>query len=160
MAARAGTRSRSRSVTRGGARGGARSAALKRLVRAQVAAVNARDLDRLVTLYADDAVLEFPASRPVKGRTAIRAAYTRHFHDWDETVTIETMVVSGQRVAAQGAATGRHREVQLRISGRIPIPLKPYRHVFSSSWEIRAGKIRRHQVAYDAGDLVRQILDA
>jgi ketosteroid isomerase-like protein len=124
-----------------------------------VAALNTRDLDRLVALYAEDAVLEFPASRPVKGRTAIRAAYTRHFQDWDETVTIDTLVVSGQRVAAQGAATGRHRELQLRISGRIPIPLKPYRHVFAASWEIRAGKIRRHQVSYDARDLVGQILE-
>jgi ketosteroid isomerase-like protein len=151
MAARAGARS--------APRGGARSAALKRLVRAQVAALNARDLDRLVALYAEDAVLEFPASRALKGRAAIRAAYARHFQNWDETVVIDSMAVSGQRVAAQGAATGRHHELQLRISGRIPIPLKPYRHAFSASWDIRGGKIRRHQVTYDAGELVRQILE-
>jgi len=140
-------------------RASTRSTALKRLVRAQVAALNARDLDRLVALYSEEAVLEFPTSRPVKGRSAIRAAYARHFRDWDETVVIERMVVSGQRVEAQGATTGRHRALQLRISGRIPIPLKPYRHAFSASWEIRAGKIRRHHVSYDAGDLVRQLLE-
>lgn len=136
-----------------------RSAALKRLVRAQVAALNARNLDRLVALYAEDALLEFPASPTVRGRTAIQAAYARYFRDWEETVTLERVVVSGGRVAAEGATTGQHRAVQLKIPGRIPIPLRAYRHEFSASWEVRGGKIRRHRVSYDSDDLIRQLLE-
>jgi len=136
------------------------SEAIERLVRTQVAALNARDLDRLVALYAEDAVLEFPGSRTVTGRTAIRAAYAQYFRDWQEDVSLHRVVVSGQRAVAEGAAAGRHRAVQLKIPGRIPIPLRTYQHEFSASWDIRRGKIRRHRVSYDANDLVRQLLDA
>jgi uncharacterized protein (TIGR02246 family) len=134
--------------------------AVERLVRALVAALNARDLDRLIALYAEDAVLEFPGSRPVRGRPAIRAAYARYFREWQEEVVLTRLVVTGERAVAEGVAAGRHRAVHVRIAGRVPIPLRGYRHGFSASWEVRDGKIRRHRVSYDPGDLVRQLLDS
>lgn len=138
---------------------GPRARSVERLVRAQVAALNARDLDRLIAFYAEDAVLEFPGS-VLRGRTAIRAAYAQYFRDWQEEVVLHRVVVTGQCAVAEGAAAGRHRAAQVRIAGRVAIPLRAYRHGFSASWEVRRGKIRRQRVSYDAGDLVRQLLES
>ncbi|MDR7518351.1 MAG: nuclear transport factor 2 family protein [Armatimonadota bacterium] len=136
----------------------ARRRSLVRLVRRQVAALNRRDLDGLMALYADDAVLEFPASPILTGRSAIRKAYERFFRDWEEQVTLEDVEVKGQVVTARGIARGRHRAVQLRIPGQVPVPLRAYRHAFVVSWEIADNRIRRHRVDYDAEGLVRQLL--
>lgn len=128
------------------------------IVRRQVAALNRRDLDGLMTLYAEDAVLEFPASPVVRGRKAIREAFARFFRDWDEEIALERVAADGGMIAAVGTAEGRHRTLHLRIPGRTPLPQRAYRHGFAVFLEIQRGKIRRHRVYYDSRDLVRQLL--
>ncbi len=144
------------------ARAGTRSSAgdrgLEGLLRRQVAALNGRDLDGLLALYAEDAVLEFPASPAVGGRSAIRAAFARFFQDWEEEITLDRVVATGSSVAAEGTASGRHRTLHLRIPGRTPVPQRGYRHGFAVFLDVQQGKIHRHRVYYDSRDLVRQLL--
>lgn len=128
------------------------------VVRRQLQALARHDLDAVVAAYAEDAVLEAPGQAVLRGRAAIRRAYERFFAEWDEEIRIERLHVSGERVTAAGVATGRHRAPRLVIAGRIPVPLHAYRHTFVAVWIVDDGKITRHQVAYDAGDLVRQLL--
>jgi len=124
----------------------------------QVAALNRQDLDGLMTLYAPDAALEFPASPLVRGREAIRAAFARFFADWQEEITLTQLVFGAQVVAGEGTVRGRHRTVHLRIPGRQAVPQRSYEHPFAVFLEVRRGRIRRHRVYYDARDLVRQLL--
>ncbi len=128
------------------------------VLRRQLDALNRHDLDALMDLYAEDAVLEFPASPAVAGRETIRQAFARFFRDWDERITVTRAVVAGTSVAAEGTAEGRHRTLHLRIPGRTPTPPRDYRHGFAVFLEVRRGKIRRHRVYYDSRDLVRQLL--
>jgi len=124
----------------------------------QVAALNRRDLDALMALYAEDATLEFPASPMVQGQRAIREAFSRFFQDWEEEITLRRVVAAGAVVAAEGIAQGRHRTLHLRIPGRIAGPRRTYSHRFAVFLEVEQGKIRRHRVYYDSRDLVRQLL--
>ena len=128
------------------------------IARRLAAALNARDLDGLMALYAEDAVLEFPATPAVSGRSAVRQAFARFFQDWDEEIILERVVAAGQLAAAEGTAQGRHRTLHLRIPGRTPVPRRAYQHGFAVFLEVQRGKIRRHRVYYDARDLVRQLL--
>ncbi|MDR7473654.1 MAG: nuclear transport factor 2 family protein [Armatimonadota bacterium] len=106
----------------------------------QVAALNHRDLDALMALYAEDAVLEFPASPLIQGRRAIREAFSRFFQDWEEEITLRRVVAAGEVVAAEGIAQGRHRTLHLRIPGRIPGPRRTYRQGSLSSWRWRRAR--------------------
>ena len=51
----------------------------KEVVETWVAAFNAGDVDRLVSLYAPDAVNHQVAEEPVEGRQALRAMFEREF---------------------------------------------------------------------------------
>ncbi len=121
-------------------------------------ALNQRDLDRLMTFYADDAVLVFPASPPVEGKANIRRAYASFFENWEETSTYGVVIMSGTTAAVEGTVTGRHRTLHLRIPGRIPRSSRAYRHNFAMFVEMQSGKIHRQRVYFDARDLVKQLL--
>ncbi len=131
---------------------------LQRMLAAHLAALNERDLDRVMTFYADDAVLEFPASPRTEGKTKIRRAFASFFENWDESSTYDAVIVSGNAAAVEGTVTGRHRTLHLRIPGRVPIGSRSYRHGFAMFVETSGGKIRRQRVYYDARELVRQLL--
>ena len=133
-------------------------AAVAAVVRRQVEALNRRDLETLVALYAEDAVLEFPSSPAVRGREHIRRAFEGFFHEWEEVVTLDALLVDGNRVSAEGTVMGRHRTIHLRLPGRVPAAPRVYRHPFAAFWEVRDGRITRHRVYYDARELVRQLL--
>ncbi len=137
---------------------GRASADVQRMLAAHLKALNSGDLDRLMTFYAEDAVLEFPASPRVEGKAHIRRAFASFFDNWEETSTYETLVVSGATAAVEGTVTGRHRTLHLRIPGRIPAGSRTYRHGFAMFVETAAGRIRRQRVYFDARDLVKQLL--
>ncbi|MDQ7859869.1 MAG: nuclear transport factor 2 family protein [Armatimonadota bacterium] len=128
------------------------------LVRRHVQALNDRNLDRLVELFAADAVVEFTAGPTLAGRGAIRRAYARYFREWDDVVTLAKVEVDGRLVRATGVAEGQHHVPRMNIPGRIALPLRAYRHGFTAVWEIARGRIQRHRVDYDARDFVRQLL--
>jgi len=132
--------------------------AIPKLLTAHLDALNQRDLDRLMTFYADEAVLEFPASPPVEGKPKIRRAFASFFENWEETSTYREVIVSGTTAAVEGTVTGRHRTLHLRIPGRIPAPSRAYRHNFAMFVDVEGGKIHRQRVYFDARDLVKQLL--
>jgi steroid delta-isomerase-like uncharacterized protein len=131
---------------------------LRAVVRAHLEALNARDLEAVVSFYAETAVLELPASPPVEGRAAIRKAYEAFFGQWEEQSTYIHVVIEGATAAVEGTTTGRHRTLHLRIPGRIPAGSRQYRHPFAAFLEFGHGKIVRHRVYFDARELVRQLL--
>jgi len=128
------------------------------VVAAHLSALNARDLERLISFYADDAVLELPASPRVEGRAAIHRAFEVFFEQWEERSTYDRVVVAGNTAAVEGVTTGRHRTLHLRIPGRLPAGAAHYRHAFAAFLDFRGGKIVRHRVYYDARELVKQLL--
>lgn len=134
------------------------SQALSKVLADHLKALNQRDLDRLMTFYADDAVLVFPASPPVEGKANIRRAYASFFENWEETSTYNVVIMSGVTAAVEGTVTGRHRTLHLRIPGRIPAPSRAYRHNFAMFVDMDGGKIHRQHVYFDARDLVKQLL--
>lgn len=131
---------------------------LQRMLAAYLEALNRRDLNRLMTFYADEAVLEFPASPRMEGKEKVRRAFASFFENWDETSTYDAVIVSGNAAAVEGTVTGRHRTLHLRIPGRIPAGSPTYRHKFAMFVEVAAGAIRRQRVYYDARELVKQLL--
>ncbi len=132
---------------------------LAAVIQAHLAAVNARDLDRLLAFYTDDAVLEFPASPRAEGKPSIRRAFQFFFEQWDEHSTYGAVVVAGNTVAIEGTATGKHLTLHLRIPGRVAAGgVRKYRHDFAMFLEFKDGKINRQRVYFDARDLVQQLL--
>jgi len=131
---------------------------LKKVVRAHLAAINARNLDRLVSYYADDATLEFPASPAARGKDRIRRAFGAFFDQWDEKSEYRSVLIAGRAAAAEGSSVGRHRTLQLRIPGRVGATGGEYRHDFAMFLEFRGELIVRHRVYYDARELVKQLL--
>ncbi len=129
------------------------------IAQAHLDAVNARDLNKLAACYADDAILEFPASPRVEGRAAIRRAFQAFFEHWNERSDYWTIVAAGDTVAVEGTSTGTHRTLHLRIPGRVAVGgARPYRHDFAMFLTVKEGKIQRHRVYFDARDLVHQLL--
>ncbi len=131
---------------------------LRAALRLYLEALNARDLNGLLAFYADDAVLELPASPRVEGRTAIRRAFEAFFGQWEEQSTYDHVVIEGTTAAVEGTTTGRHRTLHLRIPGRIPTESRRYRHAFAAFLQFDRGKIVHQRVYYDARELVRQLL--
>ncbi|MDQ7819902.1 MAG: nuclear transport factor 2 family protein [Armatimonadota bacterium] len=131
---------------------------LTRLLEVHRRAVNARDLEALMALYAEDAVLEFPASPRVEGKAQIRRAYQSFFDNWEETSAYRVVVIQGNTAAVEGTVTGRHKTLHLRIPGRIPTAARTYRHDFAMFIDVQDGKIIRQRVYFDARELVRQLL--
>src|SRR5947199_10809449 len=119
------------------------------MLTAHLAAVNGRDLETLMTFYADDAVLEFPASPRVEGKAKIQRAFASFFDNWEETSTYDAIVISGSTAAVDGTVTGRHRTLHLRIPGRVPSASRLYRHGFAMFLEGTAVLIRRQRVYLD-----------
>ena len=139
--------------------GGARGAtAVRTALRAHLTALNARDLDRVLLFYADNAVLELPASPKVEGRAAIRKAFEAFFSQWEEQSAYDRVVIEGATAAVEGTTTGQHRTLHLRIPGRVPTGSRRYRHPFAAFLEFDGGKIISHRVYFDARELVRQLL--
>jgi len=68
----------------------------KEAVEAWVAAFNAGDVERLIALYAPDAVNHQVAEEPVEGRDAIRAMFEREFATAEMTCVVEHVFEDGE----------------------------------------------------------------
>jgi uncharacterized protein (TIGR02246 family) len=69
---------------------------------------NARDLERVLTYYAPDAVLHPPGEGPVTGRDAIRPRYEGLFRDFDPAIEseIDEVSICGRLAAVSGRNRG------------------------------------------------------
>ncbi|HVT40780.1 MAG TPA: nuclear transport factor 2 family protein [Gemmatimonadaceae bacterium] len=80
-----------------------------------IAADNAKDLSRVLSYYADSAVLLPPNEGPVVGRAAIRPRYERLFGEFDPAIVgaIDELVVGPEWAYVRG----RNRRVLRRKAG-------------------------------------------
>lgn len=67
------------------------------VVRAQVGAFNAHDLDAFLDTYADDAVVVGVAPEPLRGRDALRAFYGPRLQDGSLSCVVDAAVSFGAR---------------------------------------------------------------
>ncbi len=68
----------------------------REVVKAWVEAFNRRDIERLLSLYRDDAVNHQVALEPVEGREAIRAMFTREFSTAEMVCIVERIFEDGE----------------------------------------------------------------
>lgn len=129
-------------------------AAAHQLVRELEAAANAHDTDRLMRIYADDAVLVSPIWGELRGRDTIAKTWNRTFAlfpDWQ--VRIDDFLVDGERIAFLGTAGGTDRNGWF---GQLPTgDWLDYRAVISLN--IRAEKIVRDERIYDLTSLLQRL---
>lgn len=76
------------------------------LVRAYIAAFEARDLARCVEFYAEEATIGFHLS-PFRGRGAVEEWHRRRFAAEARVLKIERIVVEGDRAVVDAVATSR-----------------------------------------------------
>jgi uncharacterized protein (TIGR02246 family) len=85
------------------------AAAVRQVVTGIVDADNQRDLDRVMTFYAPDAVLLPPNSEPVAGAAAIRPRYEQLFEDLQPRIEarIDEICIGGSIAVVRGVNRGR-----------------------------------------------------
>jgi uncharacterized protein (TIGR02246 family) len=87
--------------------------AVRAVAEAIIAADNARDLERVLELYARDAVLLPPNAEPVVGRPAIRPRYEALFRAMNPAIVSEVaeVRVGGDWAFVRGRNTGEMRPI-------------------------------------------------
>jgi len=85
------------------------AAAARRIVDTGISAVNARNLDAVLVLYADDAVLLPPDGEAVLGKQAIKAYYQSTFEDLSPELSFssEEIITDNAWAFSRGKAVGR-----------------------------------------------------
>jgi len=84
------------------------SDAVRAVANGIIAADNARDIDRVMSFYADDAVLMPPNASPVTGHRAIRPRYETLFAAMSPAIvsTLDEVRVAGDWAFVRGKNTG------------------------------------------------------
>jgi len=87
----------------------------EKTVLAMFDAFNRHDVDTLVSLYAENAVLVSPDyCQPKHGRAAVREIYSGLFHAIPNVYDdLQTLIVSGDTVAVEFVATGRMGDIPI-----------------------------------------------
>jgi steroid delta-isomerase-like uncharacterized protein len=117
-------------------------------------AITRRDMAAFAGLYADNARLESPLAGVVTGRDAVAAGTQLFFRAFpDATVTEESPIIDGNRVAIVAEAVGTHvgTIMGLEPSGRA------FRFALTFVLELDAGAIVRERRIYDFTGLLVQI---
>ena len=84
-------------------------AAIRRMLGAIVSADNARDLNAVMALYANDAVLLPPDEKAVAGKESIRPRYQSLFDEFKPEISIshDEIITDGDWAFARGMTTGK-----------------------------------------------------
>lgn len=90
--------------------------AVRRVAEAIIAADNAGDVERVLSIYAPNAVLHPPGEPPVLGRASIRPRYEGLFADYEPAIESEISDVSICGTLA--VVTGRNGGVLRGLGGR------------------------------------------
>jgi steroid delta-isomerase-like uncharacterized protein len=124
-------------------------------VRDLVARFNAKDLEGMLGLYADDAALYEPfLEEPIAGKDALRAFHEELFRSFpDERLELEQLLSDGDFVVARLVAGATH-------SGDF-LGMPPTGRRFSvrecTVFELRDGLVRNVWVYVDSGSIARQL---
>lgn len=120
---------------------------------------NAKDINGLVALYADDGVLEFPGRGQIKGREAIVSFYQGNFtaHP-DATMTLVTQAVSGQTIITEWNETGTNTGPLAKADGTsIPATGKPFTVNGVAVLEVEDELIRSNRVYFNLMSVLAQL---
>ena len=84
-------------------------AAVRRMLTAIMSADNARDLNAVMALYADDAALLPPDEKAVTGKESIRPRYQSLFDQFNPEISIshDEIMTDGDWAFARGMTTGK-----------------------------------------------------
>jgi steroid delta-isomerase-like uncharacterized protein len=120
---------------------------------------NARDVDRVAAVCADDFTLEdIPAGLTLHGPAGMRL----WLQTWldaapDAWATVERIFGEGSWVATEHHGTATHTGPLRTPTGEIPPTGRRLDLWFSENFEVRDGKLRRMRVYYDGGAVMRQL---
>jgi steroid delta-isomerase-like uncharacterized protein len=119
-----------------------------------LAALERRDADAYIRLYADEAVVDSPLGGMVSGHERIRAAFDAFFAAFPDAVfTCEPPCIDGDRAVVVSTISGTHTGM---ISG-LPASRKPFRFSLVFVFDLRGGRIVRDRRVYDFTGLLVQI---
>lgn len=127
-----------------------------RWARVEADAWASRDVDRLLSIYAEDCLYEdLPAGKRSQGAAAIRAYLEEAFASIpDLTIELTSWFGDGMRVCCEGLLTGTFRGP---IAGMPPPNGKAFSVRYAHVCELRNGKARRVTDYYDMVSLLRQL---
>jgi uncharacterized protein (TIGR02246 family) len=128
--------------------------AIRELTEAWIAAVRAKDLERLLSMITDDAVFLSASLGPIRGKDMVAALYRESFakYDIDQTSVFEEIEVTGDWAYAWGTdvltLTPRDGGAQVRRRG---YGLSILQRQADGSWRYRRGINNMAQVSLAAG---------
>lgn len=120
---------------------------------------NARDLDRVTAICADDFVLEdLPAGLVLRGPDGLRAWLT----NWivaapDAYADVRWMIAEGDSVATEHLGTATHTGPLQTPGGELPPTGAKLEIWFSENYTLRDGKLIKMRVFYDGAGVLRQL---
>ena len=128
---------------------------VERLLKDFDAAMASRDLDRIMSFFAEDCLVDdFTMGIMNQGKAEVKASLKESFNAFpDLKITIKTQIISGNRVASEWAMTGTHTGSSLRgpATGKyISIP-------GASFMEIQDGRIKRYRGYYNRMLFLKQL---
>jgi steroid delta-isomerase-like uncharacterized protein len=119
-------------------------------------ALNRHDVQALTALYAEDAVLESPMLKEIRGREAIGASYEHLFAlfpDYVLTTRDLLFIADGDRAAEFTTVTGTLRAPLLGI----PPTGQPIEYQAARLFTFRGGLIAQEQRVYDFGGVLERL---
>jgi steroid delta-isomerase-like uncharacterized protein len=120
---------------------------------------NARDVDRVAAICAEDFTLEdIPAGLTLHGPAGMRL----WLQTWidaapDAWATVERIFGEGSWVATEHHGTATHTGPLRTPTGEIPPTGRRLDLWFSENFEVRDGKLRRMRAYYDGAAVMRQL---
>lgn len=117
-----------------------------------------RDIDAVVAGYAEDAVLEGPGGREIKGREAIRSYWQAQFDAGVAEITPLNQAVSGQTVYYEFLFTGTHTgPLPMPDGTTVPGSGKRFTHKVVAVTEIEGDLIKSSRTYFDRMTVLSQL---
>lgn len=129
------------------------------LIRTIFDGFNARDLDRVAAICADDFVLEdLPAGVTLRGPEGMRG----WLQNWitaapDSHADVRLIFGEGEHVATEHVGTATHTGPLQTPNGELPATGNRLEVWFSENYVVRDGKLVSMRVFYDSAGVLRQL---
>lgn len=126
-------------------------------LKANVAAMNSKDIDQILSIYTDDCIMEnIPAGLTLNGKKEFRNFYEELFTAYpDFKVELQSNFASGNQVCGESIMSGTHK-------GKMPdMPIEPTGKYFSvqgaSVTELKDDKAYRTRIYFDMASMLQQL---
>jgi steroid delta-isomerase-like uncharacterized protein len=132
---------------------------VKSVVRTIFTGFNARDVESVAAVTADDFELEdIPAGLTLRGPDGMRSWLT----NWitaapDAYADLRWIISEGDWVATEHFGTATHTGPLQTPNGELPATQRKLEIWFAENYEVRDGKLRKMRVFYDGAGVLRQL---